>query len=57
MFNDKSDTYEAPYDSFIKIILTQNVAVINANYSYLTSPNNEGVITSLSDGTLLLNHI
>ena len=57
LFNDKSDTYEAPYDSFIKILLTQNVAVVNANYSYLTSPNSEGVITSLSDGTLLLNYI
>tara|TARA_B110000858_G_scaffold147374_1_gene167425 strand:- start:357 stop:1310 length:954 start_codon:yes stop_codon:yes gene_type:complete len=57
LFNDKSDAYEAPYESFIKILLIRNVAVVNVNYSYLNSPNSEGVITSLSDGTLLLNHI
>ena len=57
LFNDKSDTYEAPIDNIIKSLLSQKVAIVNANYSYLTSPNSEGVITSLSDGTLLLNHI
>ena len=57
LFNDKTDTYEAPFDDIIKSLLSQKVAIINANYSYLTSPNSEGVITSLSDGTLLLNHI
>ena len=57
LFNDKSDTYEAPFDDIIKSLLSQKVAIVNANYSYLTSPNSEGVITSLSDGTLLLNHI
>jgi len=53
LFNDKSDTYEAPFDDIIKSLLSQKVAIVNANYSYLTSPNSEGVITSLSDGTLL----
>ena len=57
LFNDKSDNYEAPFDDIIKSLLSQKVAIVNANYSYLTSPNSEGVITSLSDGTLLLNHI
>ena len=33
------------------------MAIVNANYSYLTSTNSSGVLTSLSDGTLLLNHI
>ena len=57
LFNDKTDTYEAPFDDIFKNLLSQKVAIINANYSYLTSPNSEGVITSLSDGTLLLNYI
>ena len=57
LFNDKADTYEAPFDDIFKNLLSQKVAIINANYSYLTSPNSEGVITSLSDGTLLLNYI
>mgnify|MGYP006166204691 FL=1 len=57
LFNDKTDTYEAPFDDIFKNLLSQKVAIVNANYSYLTSPNSEGVITSLSDGTLLLNHI
>tara|TARA_B110000858_G_scaffold58631_1_gene68317 strand:- start:1075 stop:2016 length:942 start_codon:yes stop_codon:yes gene_type:complete len=57
LFNDKTDTYEAPFDDIFKNLLSQKVAIVNANYSYLTSPNSEGVITSLSDGTLLLNYI
>ena len=57
LFNDKSDTYEAPFDDIIKSLLSQKVAIVNANYTYLTSPNSEGVTTSLSDGILLLNHI
>ena len=57
LFNDKADTYEAPFDDIFKNLLSQKVAIVNANYSYLTSPNSEGVITSLSDGTLLLNYI
>ena len=57
LFNDKTDTYEAPFDDMFKNLLSQKVAIVNANYSYLTSPNSEGVITSLSDGTLLLNYI
>jgi hypothetical protein len=57
LFNDKSDTYEAPFDDIIKNLISQKVAIVNANYSYLTSTNSSGVLTSLSDGTLLLNHI
>lgn len=57
LFNDKSDTYEEPFASIVTNLLNQNVAVVNANYSFLNSSNSVGLTTSLSDGTLLLNHV
>ena len=55
--NDKSDTYDEPFASIVTNLVNQNVAVVNANYSFLTSSNSVGLTSSLSDGTLLLNHV
>ena len=41
----------------IKDLLNQNVAVVNSNYSFLNSTNSRGVITALSEGNILLNHL
>lgn len=57
LFNDKSDVYNPPYASIIQNLLDQKVAVVNANYSFLTSSNSNGALTALTDGTLVLNHI
>ena len=57
LFNDKSDAYQEPYVGIIKNLLTQNVAVVNSNYSFLNSSNSQGVQTPLSEGNILLNHI
>lgn len=57
LFNDKSDAYQEPYVGIIKNLLTQNVAVVNSNYSFLNSTNSQGVQTPLSEGNILLNHI
>lgn len=57
LFNDKTDAYQEPFAGIINNLLNENVAVVNANYSFLNSPNSMGLTTSLSDGTLLLNHI
>ena len=57
LFNDKSDVYQEPYVGIIKNLLTQNVAVVNSNYSFLNSTNSEGVQTALSEGNILLNQI
>ena len=57
LFNDKSDAYQEPYVGIIKNLLTQNVAVVNSNYSFLNSPNSQGVQTALSEGNILLDHI
>jgi hypothetical protein len=57
LYNDKSDVYEEPYVGIIKDLLNQNVAVVNSNYSFLNSTNSRGVITALSEGNILLNHL
>lgn len=57
LYNDKSDVYEEPYVGIIKDLLNQNIAVVNSNYSFLNSTNSRGVITSLSEGNILLNHL
>ena len=54
LFNDKSDTYEAPFDDIIKNLISQKVAIVNANYSYLTSTNSSGVFMSLRLRTTII---
>ncbi len=55
--NDKSDAYGVLYKDLIQKILAEDIALVNANYSFLTSTNSTGIETPLSDGTLLLEHI
>lgn len=57
LFNDKSDLYGPPYVSFIQNLLDQKVAIVNANYSFLNSPNSNGVSTALEEGTRLLSYL
>ena len=57
LFGTKDDLYEGEIKEIIASILEQNIAVINAEYTFINDPQSEGVITSLEDGRSVINFI
>ena len=57
LFGTKDDLYEGELKEIIASILEQNIAVINAEYTFINDPQSEGVITSLEDGRSVINFI
>jgi len=53
----KEDAYEAILTQTMKNILAQNIAIVSANYTLLSTPGNEGVISALEDGSDVINYI
>lgn len=47
---DKRDSYDELLASTMQTILDNNVALVSANYTLLTTPGNRGVISALDDG-------
>ena len=57
LFGTKEDLYEGEIQGIIKSLLQQNIAVINAEYTFINDDDAQGVITSLEDGTAVINFI
>ena len=51
LFGSKEDLYQSPSKEFITALLESNVAVINAEYTFIDDPLSEGVFTALEEGS------
>ena len=51
LFGSKEDLYQSPSKEFIIALLTSNIAVINAEYTFIDDPLSEGVFTALEEGS------
>lgn len=54
---DKSDAYDELFAPTMQALLNQNMALVSANYTLLTTPGNEGVISALEDGETVINYL
>lgn len=54
---DKSDAYNDLFAPTMQALLDQNIALVSANYTLLTTPGNEGVISALKDGEAVINYL
>ncbi len=57
LFGTKEDLYEGEQQKIISSILNENIAVINAEYTFISDKNSNGVISSLEDGASVIDLI
>ncbi len=57
LFGTKEDLYEGEQQKIISSILNENIAVVNAEYRFITDENSNGVISSLEDGAAVIDLI
>ena len=57
LFGTKEDLYEGDQQKIISSILDENIAVVNAEYTFISDENVNGVFSSLEDGTSVINFI
>ena len=57
LFGTKEDIYDGEVKEIISSLLKDNIAVINAEYTFINDSDSQGVITSLEDGTAVINFI
>tara|TARA_B100000575_G_C23128336_1_gene654098 strand:- start:341 stop:1279 length:939 start_codon:yes stop_codon:yes gene_type:complete len=57
LFGTKEDLYEGEHQKIISSILNENIAVVNAEYRFISDENSNGVISSLEDGAAVINLI
>lgn len=53
----KEDAYDEALEETMEAILGENIVIVTANYTLLTTPGNQGVISALEDGALAINYI
>lgn len=54
LFGTKEDLYEGELQAIIASVLEENIAVINAEYTFIDDMEAAGVITSLEDGSAVI---
>lgn len=54
---DKEQAFDELLLETMQAVLDDNIAIVSANYSLLTTPGNQGVISALEDGTLVIDFI
>ena len=54
---DKSQAYDEFLLETMQAVLDNNIAIVSANYTLLTTSGNQGVISALQDGTLAIEFI
>ena len=54
---DKAQAFDDLLLETMQAVLAKDIAIVSANYSLLTTPGNEGVISALEDGTEAINFI
>ena len=57
LFGTKEDLYEGEQQKIISSILNENIAVVNAEYTFISDENSNGVISSLEDGAEVIDLI
>lgn len=57
LFGTKEDLYEGDQQKIISSIIDENIAVVNAEYTFISEENVNGVFSSLEDGTSVINFI
>ena len=57
LFGTKEDMYEGEQQKIISSILDENIAVVNAEYTFISDENSNGVISSLEDGAAVIDLI
>lgn len=56
-FGSKEDLYGEDFNATLNGILENNIGIANANYSFITETNSNGVFSSLNDGSNVINFI
>lgn len=56
-FGSKEDLYGEDFNATMNGILENNIGIANANYSFITETNSNGVFSSLNDGSDVINFI
>ena len=54
---DKAQAFDELLLETMQAVLDNNIAIVSANYTLLTTPGNQGVISALEDGTLVIDFI
>ena len=54
---DKAQAFDELLLETMQVVLNENIAIVSANYSLLTTPGSQGVISALEDGTLVIDFI
>ena len=57
LFGTKEDLYEGDQQKIISSIIDENIAVVNAEYTFISEEDVNGVFSSLEDGTSVINFI
>lgn len=57
LFGTKEDLYEGEIEGIITALLAQNIAVVNADYTFINDSEAEGVLSSLEDGAAVIQFI
>lgn len=57
LFGTKEDLYEGEVQEIIASILEENIAVVNAEYTFINDSEAAGVLTSLEDGSAVIDFI
>ena len=54
---DKAQAFDELLLETMQTVFNDNIVIVSANYSLLTTPGNQGVISALEDGTLVIDFI
>ena len=57
LFGTKEDLYEGEVEGIITALLAQNIAVVNAEYTFINDSQAKGVLSSLEDGAAVIQFI
>ena len=57
LFGTKEDLYEGEQENIIRALLEQNIAVVNAEYTFINDSEAEGVLSSFEDGAAVIQFI
>ncbi len=53
----KEQAFDPLLQQTMQAVLENNIAIVSANYTLLTTPGSQGVITALEDGTAVIDFI
>ena len=57
LFGTKEDLYESPSQEFMRTLLEEGIAIVNAAYTFIDDAESEGVMTALEEGTAVIRFV